>query len=236
MNSRVIFISGSGKGLGASLATFFVQQGDRVILHYHHSKKAALQLASKIHPEALLSGDLTQEKVCQTIARKIHSQFGRLDVLIHNSGVYVEKGIMDLTAEEWKQGFDTTATACFFLTRALLPLLRRSSQGRIINIGDSSAERPTARDRAMSYHLGKTGLLMLTRSFAQQEARYGVTCNMISPGWLEGSVGKLSKKSIPAGRYGKASDIQNAIEFLLKKESNYITGSHLVVSGGWNLR
>jgi NAD(P)-dependent dehydrogenase (short-subunit alcohol dehydrogenase family) len=236
MKTRVVFISGSGTGLGASLATFFSKQGDQVILHYYQSEKSAKRLASKIHPAAFFSGDLTQEKTCLELSKKIRSQFGRLDVLIHNSGVYTEKGLMNLNEEQWRKGFDTTATAAFFLTRSMIPLLRKSKHGRIVNIGDSSAERPTARDLSMSYHIGKTGLLMLTRSFAQQEARYGITCNMISPGWLKGSLGSLSKKQIPAGRYGTAFDIWNAIEFVLKPESDYLTGSHLVVSGGWNLR
>ena len=76
-------------------------------------------------------------------------------------------------------------------------------------------------------------MVLLTRSVAQAEAKHGITCNLVSPGFLETSVGLPPKKSIPAGRFGTTADIWNAVEFLLRPESSYLTGSNLRVTGGW---
>jgi 3-oxoacyl-[acyl-carrier protein] reductase len=77
---------------------------------------------------------------------------------------------------------------------------------------------------------------MVTRSFARAEAGNGVTVNMVSPGWLENSVGLPPVGVIPAGRYGTFEDVAGVVEFLLEERSGYLTGSNLIVSGGWNLR
>ena len=90
----------------------------------------------------------------------------------------------------------------------------------------------------MSYHIGKTGAWMLTRSFAKAEAEHGVAVNMVSPGLLENSVGlkeNAEGDDIPAGRYGTFGDVAEALGFLANAESTYLTGSNLAVGGGWNL-
>ena len=183
-----------------------------------------------------LKADLSNGEEAKRLLERVKLDFGQLDVLINNSGVYHEHNIQQLTDSEWHEGLNTTVSSAFFVTRSALPLLRESDLGRIINIGDSSCDRPGMRDLALSYHVGKTGVYILTRSFAASEAAYGITVNMVSPGFLENSVGLVEAKEIPAGRLGSFDDIINAVEFLLKKESGYITGTNIVVSGGWNLR
>ena len=229
-------ITGSGHGLGAFLAESFSKKGYQVILHYRTHQSEALRLARRLNAIAVFQGDLAVPSTSLTIAKEIKKRFGVLDCLVNNAGVYCAKELIDLSTQEWFEGLNSTASATFLTTQALLPFIRNSQQGRVINIGDSSCDRIGARDLAMSYHIGKTGVLMLTKSFAQSEASFGTTVNMVSPGWLENSVGKLSKKMIPAGRQGTFEDIWNAIEFLLKPESTYVNGSNIVVSGGWNLR
>jgi 3-oxoacyl-[acyl-carrier protein] reductase len=232
----VVLITASGRGLGAYLAHSFSKKGYRILLHYRTKEDEVLKLAKKINAEAVFQADLASESNTKWVADEIKSTFGSLDCLVNNAGTYAGKSLMTLSEAEWFEGIDSTASATYFTTKALLPLLRKSSCPRVINIGDSSCDRPTARDLAVSYHIGKTGVHILTKSFAQSEAKHGVTVNMVSPGWMENSVGKLSKSSIPAGRYGRFEDIWNAIEFLIQPESDYVNGSNLIVSGGWNLR
>lgn len=232
----IVFLSASSSKMGLPIALFFKKKGYDLILHYYQSSQKASLVAQKVGALEVVQGDLSQESICQKIALLLEKKHQKLDVLVNISGVYHEKKIHKLSEKEWNEGLQSTASATFFLTRALLPFLRRSKHGRIINLGDSSADRPSARDQAMSYHIGKTGVWMLTRSFAQSEARYGITCNMISPGWMEESIGKLSKNKIPMGRYGNSDDMNHAIEFLIQPESSYLTGSNLMVGGGWNLR
>jgi len=238
--NKVALVTGAGRGLGSDLALKLSQQGYAVAVHYFKSRSNAEKLVEEIDAAGgravAMKGDLSGWDDARRLLERVQLDFGQLDVLVNNSGVYHEKDFNSLTETEWHEGLNTTVTAAFFVTRASLPLLRQSDAGRIINIGDSSCDRPGRRDMALSYHIGKTGVYMLTRSFAASEASYGVTVNMVSPGYLENSVGLLDASEIPAGRLGSFDDIFNAVEFLLKKESNYITGTNITVSGGWNLR
>lgn len=236
----VALVTGAGRGLGAALARLLASDGCAVALHCHRSLTGARQLAAELAAAGLegevFRADLSDELQAWMMIHAIADRFGRLDVLVNNSGVYAAQDLDTLGTHAWKEGLDSTATAAFHTTRAALPLLRLSGRGRVVNIGDSSCDRPTARDLAVSYHIGKTGVLMLTRSFATAEARHGLTVNMVSPGYLDNSVELPHPGIIPAGRHGTFEDIHQAVRFLISPEAAYLTGSNLVVSGGWNLR
>jgi len=236
----VALVTGAGRGLGAALAARLAARGYALALHAFKSQAGAQALRDQLRRAGAeaecFAGDLAREAEAQVLVREVTERFGRIDVLINNAGVYHEKKLQELSEGEWFEGLNSTASAVFFTTRAALPELRKSGRGRVINIGDSSCERPGARDLAVSYHIGKTGVYMLSRSFAQEEAGHGVTVNLVSPGYLEGSVGLPEAAKVPAGRWGTYEDVWNAVEFLLKPESGYLTGSNLVLSGGWNLR
>ncbi len=237
---RVALVTGAGRGLGADLAQRLARAGYVVAIHYRSSRAGAMKGVNLIRKcggaADLFAADLSREAGAKKLIAAVSQKYGRLDLLINNAGVYHSKSLESLSELEWREELDSTATATFFLTRAALPFLRKAKVGRVINLGDSSCDRPTARDLAVGYHIGKTGVLILTRSFAKSEAKFGVTVNLISPGWLENSLDLPPAKSLPAGRYGTFSDIWNAVEFLIRPESSYLTGSNLVVSGGWNLR
>jgi len=238
--NKTALVTGAGRGLGADLAKKLVVDGFDIVLHYHTSRAGAEAVQAFAQQQGqrslLLQGDLSVAADCERIRQSVAHTFGHLDVLINNAGIYHEKEVEALTAEEWFEGLNTTATATFFMTRVMLPLLRQSQQGRIINIGDSSCDRASARNMAMSYHIGKTGVWMLTRSFAEFTAQDNITVNMISPGFLENSVGLPDVAEMPAGRFGTFSDIYEVVKLLIHSQSDYLTGSNLVVSGGWNLR
>ncbi|MDR2463536.1 MAG: SDR family oxidoreductase [Verrucomicrobiales bacterium] len=240
MKPPVALITGAAGGLGAALAKHLAQNGYAVAVHYRHSQRKAAATLSHITARggaaALFQADLAVERDARRLVGKVAAKFHKIDLLINNSGTYREKNLASLSAEEWFEGLNSTVTAAFFTTRAALPWLRKSARARVINIGDAAADRVGARDLALSYHIGKTGALMLTKTLAQEAARHGVTVNMISPGCLENSLILPDVKKIPAARYGTFDDIWNAVAFLLKPESNYLTGANLIVSGGWNLR
>ncbi|MDZ4814978.1 MAG: SDR family oxidoreductase [Verrucomicrobiota bacterium] len=225
---KVALVTGASKGLGAALVLFLESENYSVIQHYRTSKP------KHSNPYLLIKGQLDSQKEVNQMAARIKKECGRLDLLVNNAGTYPEKRTLELTEEEWFAGLNSTVTAAFFASKGLLPLLRKSA-GKIINIGDSSAGRLGARDFALSYHVGKTGVLLLTKSLAVSEAKYGVTVNMISPGFLENSVGLPPAKEMPMKRFGTFADIENVVRFILDPESSYVTGTDILVSGAWNL-
>lgn len=236
----VALVTGSGTGLGAALALGLAREGFDLALHYRSSAAGASQTLKAIYAHGsaaeIYQADLSREADALKLAESIQARFGRLDLLVNNAGVYRERHGLELSAVEWAEGLDSTVTQTFFTTRAMLPLLRAGRLKRVVNIGDSSCDRPGARELAWSYHIGKTGVWMLTRSFAAAEAVHGVAVNMVSPGFLENSLGHPGPEKIPAGRPGSFQDIHQALRFLALEAPAYLTGSNLVLSGGWNLR
>ena len=239
-SSPVALVTGAGTGLGKSLALALAGDGFTIALHCRSSREAALETQATIVSQGgvaeLFQADLATEAAALKMAALLKTRFGRLDVLINNAGVYQDRLGLSLSEAEWFEGLHSTVTQTFFTTRALLPLLRADGLKRIINIGDSSADRPGARDLAWSYHIGKTGVWMLTRSLAVSEAPHGIAVNMVSPGFLENSLGHLPLEEVPAGRLGSFQDVYQAVRFLALDAPSYLSGSNLVVSGGWNLR
>jgi NAD(P)-dependent dehydrogenase (short-subunit alcohol dehydrogenase family) len=238
--SPVALVTGAGRGLGAALAKKLACEGFRVAVHYRSNASGAEHTCGTIIEcggiaEAFCA-DLAHDAQALALAASIGSRFGRIDLLINNAGAYQERPGLHLSEQEWFEGLNSTVTQSFFTTRACLPWLQQGQLKRVVNIGDSSCDRPGARDLAWSYHIGKTGLWILTRSFASQLAADGIAVNMVSPGLLENSVGNCDVTQIPAGRLGNFDDIYQAIRFLALEAPAYLSGSNLVVSGGWNLR
>ena len=231
-------VTGASGGLGAALATRLAGIGFDVGIHFHSNADGAGETAQEIRElgrkAAVFQADLTEFPPCEMLRQEVEAEFGRLDLLVNNTGVYLGRGFLEIAEEEWSTELNSTATATYFATKALLPLLRES-RGRIVNIGDGSCDRPGARTHSPAYHIGKTGVWILTRSFAQQEASNGVPVNMVSPGLLETSVGLDSEAEVPAGRWGTFDDVFAAVRFLAVDAPAYLTGSNLVAGGGWNL-
>jgi 3-oxoacyl-[acyl-carrier protein] reductase len=237
---KVALVTGAGRGLGAALARKLGQDGWAVAVHYHSSKEGGQEVVQQIREAGgdaeAFGADLRYQEEAQTLLRQVENRFGGLRLLINNSGIYPPVSLLETREEDWQIGWQTTATAMLFTTLAALPLLRASGVGRIVNIGDSACDRLGAREMALGYHIGKVGVYLLSRSLAREEARHGLTVNVVSPGYLEESVHLPSLSKIPAGRFGTHEDVWRAIQFLIDEENSYVTGAHIVVSGGWNLR
>ena len=237
---RIALITGAGGGRGAALAIALARDGFALVVHYYNNAAGAAETQRTIEAAGgsahVVQADLTAEAGALAVAAAVDAAYGSLDVLINNAGAFTDVRGIDLTSDEWRRGIDTTATATFFTTRACLPLLRAGAGKRIVNIGDSGAGRPGAYHDAWGYHIGKAGVWMLTRSFAAEEAVHGIAVNMVSPGILENSIGDVKKEWIPAGRLGTYADVAAVVRYLAGEAPAYLTGSNLVVSGGWNLR
>lgn len=240
LSGKVAIVTGAGRGLGLYLAKHLARQGCAVAFHYRTSQEGAeegVKCVNDTGGKALaLGASVETEAGAHALVERTVQEWGRLDVVIHSGGHYEEKPYLEMNEASWRMGLASTIDAAFFMAKASLPELRKSGRGRVVMIGDSSCERPGARDLALSYHVGKTGVLMLTRSLACSEAQYGITCNCVSPGYLEMSVGLPDVQTMPSGRFGTHEDIWRAVKWLLGPESEYVNGAHLVVSGGWNLR
>ncbi len=233
-----ILVTGSAQGLGRHIAIALGSDGHEVVVHYRSSRSEAESAADLIREAGgdahTMQGDVTVPEQVQAMAERIRVEVGGLDVLVNNVGQFLIKHVDDLTVEEWDAQIASTVSATFYVSRAMLPMLRDGG-GRIVNISDSGADRIAARPRTLPYYIGKAGVLTLTRTMAVTEARHGITVNAILPGALENSEPAPPLSRMPSGRYGKFDDVRAAIGFLLDERSDYISGSFIQVGGGWNL-
>lgn len=243
--SKRILITGAGRwsegdegGLGAALAIRLAGQGHTIVINHRSSDEAAERLVEEIRNgpgEALaVRADATDPDDVARMARTICQDLGGLDVVINNAGLFLVKDYEHLTPDEWESQIASTTTATYYVSKTLLPVLREQ-RGRIINISDAGADRITARPRTLPYHIGKMGVLMITRTMARAEAGHGVTVNAILPGVLENSEPLPDRTRIPAGRHGTADDVMEVVTFLLSEKAGYVTGAFIQVGGGWNL-
>ena len=236
MEDKIALVTGSSRGIGRDIALKLAESAGGVAVHYFSQKEAAGNIVEAIRQKGKLSAafraDLTNERSAALLIQRVQKKFGRLDILINNFGPILVKPWKKVSGKEWETVYRNNLMSALFCIQAALPGMRRRKWGRIVNIGYSRVEQLTAFTTITPYAIAKTGVLLLTRTVAHTEASMGITVNMVSPGLIEGGV--LPKDDhVPAGRLGKYHDISSAVLFLISEDAGYITGSNLIIAGGW---
>ena len=233
-NGKVVFITGSGRRLGRQLAYAFASAGYDIILHANVSIEGMQQAKKEI--EAMgriahtLQGDLTSVSVLRRLADEAFAAAGRIDVLVHNAGVFPEAAFEDVTERMWDEAHAVNTRSVFFLTQACAAALR-AVQGSVVVIASVGGMQVWRRH--IPYTVSKAGTIALTRALAKELAP-DVRVNAIAPGIVvvPGEEERMhpSAGRIPLQRYGLPSDLADAALFLAS--APYITGQVLAVDGG----
>lgn len=238
LEGKTAWVTGSAKGIGRALAIELARQGCKVAVHYRNSRVSAEKVAQKVERHSghaiVLQSELTEPDEVRSNIKTIKSCWKRLDIVINNAGDYLNRPLDRITPETFHRYSRGSLEPAVNVSLLALPLMRKAGWGRIINLGYIFADRLVGNPNVAAYHVGKTGLLAFTYSLARVAARWGITVNMISPGMNENTVNKPKDPAsfIPAGRLGKNSDLANAVMFLVRNDSDYVTGTHVKVSGG----
>lgn len=233
MYAKVALITGSARNLGKSIALDLAKQGAKVVIHCQTSNQEAektLEEVKKHSAGLIVKADLTKQNQVHSMFQNIEKSVGSVDVLINLVGNFIFQPITTTTFAKFKDVIESNLYSAFLCCQKALPHMQKKKWGRIINFGCAGADNLTIRKKTTPYYISKSGVIMLTKVLAYEYARYGITVNSISPGILETSV---AKPKTPTGKFAQFSDIINAVNFLLKKESSYINGANLEVSGGW---
>lgn len=237
---RWALVTAGAQGLGQAISRHLIERGYSVIVHHHSSRAGAEALSDAARVAGVsvvpIAADLSTGAGREGLMREVDRTLGSagLQVFVHNLGVYPLEHLLETSNETFECVFALTCTAVFHLTQLALGRLRAAPKARIITLGDATCDRIEAHDDATPYHIAKLGVHVLTRTYAEQLGPEGITVNMVSPGFLENSVG-VPHVPIPLGRKGRFADITGAIDYLLSERADYVSGTNLRVSGAWCL-
>jgi len=251
LEGRVALLVGAG-AIGASIAAALDTAGAEVVIADVDMERAEA-VAESTRSRSAVSLDLTSAQGCQSVVDDITARFGRLDIVVGSAGVQYVAPIHELPPEQWERILRVNLTGPFLLMRAVLPVMYRARWGRIVNIASAFALVGVANKPA--YAASKHGLIGLTKVAALEAAPFGVTVNTVCPAWVRtplvlGQVADLARTRgipesevesqvmlgpMPIHRFIETSEVAKAIRFLCLPSSGAITGTALVIDGGWSI-
>lgn len=242
---RVAVVTGGARGIGAAITTALARDGVHVAAGYSSNAKAAEDLAEKLRAEgasvSVHQGNVGSPEDCERVVADVLERYGRIDYLVNNAGITVDKTVRKMTVEDWHAVLRVNLSGAFYMTKAVLDHMTGNGFGRIVNISSVIGESGAVGQA--NYAASKSGLFGFSKSLAQEVARKGVTVNCVAPGYIETEMVAavpeevLQKllKGVPVGRLGQADEIARAVQFLVDERAGYITGSVISVNGGLDM-
>lgn len=243
LKDRVALVTGASRGLGAAIAMKLAEAGACVSINYFANPEKAEQLCIAIRgmggKAAAFHCDVRQEHDVKKLVAQTESTFGPVDILVPNAtGPQPFIKIEDLTWQACLDQLDFFVKSPLYLTQAVLPKMKKRKYGRIINIGSEVFERGVP--EFSQYVSAKGAQLGLTRSWAMELAKWNITVNIVSPGWIpterhandSQELKEAYAKAVPMGHMGVPDDIGEAVAFLASDAAKFITGQKISVNGG----
>jgi NAD(P)-dependent dehydrogenase (short-subunit alcohol dehydrogenase family) len=242
LSGKVALISGGARGMGAAEARLFVREGAHVVIG-DVLEAEGKAVADEVGGQTVFTRlDVTREDDWARAVALALERFGRLDILVNNAGIGAASRIEDTTPEAWDRVMEINAKGVFLGTRAAIPAMRRGGGGSIVNIS-SQLGLVGMDDSSPQYTASKGAVRLLTKTTALQYAREGIRANSVHPGPIVTPMTERRRADpatyqrmlarIPLGRYGEAEEVAYAVLYLASDESAFVTGSELVIDGGW---
>ncbi|MDY0045509.1 MAG: 3-oxoacyl-ACP reductase family protein [Syntrophales bacterium] len=233
----VALVTGGARGIGAACCRALSEDGFRVGIHFRSSEKEANELSKTLQNSFILKADLSNAEEIEDMVQKIKSEAGRLDVLVNNAGVSIDRDIGSMKIDEFDRQRSAARGAWYLTKRALRLFMLRSGTGRIINI--SSVVAHTGNAGQIPYTMEKAALDAFTKSLAKELWGRNILVNSIAPGFIEtamtdalpSDVRNAMLGNIPLGRIGRPEEVAEVVLFLARR-GTYITGSVIHVNGG----
>lgn len=242
---RVAIVTGGARGIGAAITTSLARSGVHVAAGYSSNAQAAEELAGRLGAEgasvSVHQGNVGEPADCTRVVEDVLAERGRVDYLVNNAGVTVDKTMRKMSVEDWHAVLRINLSGAFYMSKAVLESMIGARFGRIVNI--SSVIGQTGNIGQVNYSASKSGLFGFTQSLARETANKGITVNCVAPGYIETEmVAAVPKEAldkivarIPVGRLGQAHEIARAVQFLVDDEAGFITGSVISVNGGMDM-
>ena len=258
LRGRVALVTGGTRGIGAAISECLASEGAVIAAGFSGNVEAAAQFAAdfadRFHtPVTTHRGNVASADDCRRVVSEVIEQHGKLDILINNAGITIDKTVLKLTDDDWHKVLDVNLSGTFFLSQAALAHMMERGSGRIINVSSIIGEMGNIGQA--NYSASKSGLFGLTKTLAK-EATFlcakagkscaegiGLTVNTVTPGYIgtemvsampEKVIAKVTSQ-IPVGRLGRPDEIARVVHFLAADASSYITGQIWGVNGGLDM-
>jgi 3-oxoacyl-[acyl-carrier protein] reductase len=244
LSSQVVLITGGSRGIGAAAAKLFAKVGADVGFTYRGRDQNAGELAEEIkklgRKVKAYKGDIGKSEVVKRIVESVLEDFGRIDVLVNNAGIWTYGEIDKMDENTWDETMELNLKGTFLFCRYVVPIMKKQGGGRIINISSTAGQRGEALHS--HYAATKGGIISFTKSLSTELGPFNIRVNSVAPGWVETDMSadalkdeKLKEeilRSTPLGRIPTADDIAGPILFLASDLSRHVTGEILNVNGG----
>ncbi|NUN09215.1 MAG: 3-oxoacyl-[acyl-carrier-protein] reductase [Ignavibacteriaceae bacterium] len=239
--NKVVIITGGAAGIGKAASVKFASEGAAVAV-WDVAEQAGIELVKQLTDNGgkaiFVKVDITNADSVSEAAKKVVSEFGRIDVLVNNAGITKDASFLKMTYEQWQKVIDVNLSGVFNCTKAVAPVMVEQKSGRIINT--SSVVGLYGNFGQTNYVATKSGVIGMTKVWARELGRKGINVNAVAPGFIatemvttvpENILNGLKERT-PLGRLGKPEDIANAYVFLASEEADFINGTVLSVDGG----
>jgi len=245
LEGKVALISGGARGMGAEAGRLFAKEGAKVVLGdvlETEGKTTVEEIRAAGGEATFVRLDVTRESDWAGAVTEAERWYGKLDVLVNNAGIGGGNRIEDTTLADWERIMAVNSTGVFLGTRAVIPAMRRAGGGSIVNISSQLGLVGTD-NSSPQYQASKGSVRLLTKATAIQYAKDGIRANSVHPGPIvtamterrraDPETYRLTVSRIPLGRYGQPLEVALGVLYLASDEASFVTGSELVIDGGW---
>ena len=236
--TKVAVVTGGTRGIGAAISVALKEAGYAVAANYGGNDEAAAKFSEATGIKTY-KWSVADYKGCEAGIKQVEADLGPVDILVNNAGITRDSMFHKMTVQQWNEVIDTNLHGVFNMTHPIYPGMRDRKWGRIINISSVNGQKGQAGQA--NYSASKAGDIGFTRALAQEGARFGVTVNVICPGYIatemvraidEKVLNERIVPQIPVGRLGEPEEIARCVVFLASEEAGFITGSTISANGG----
>ncbi len=244
MEEKVVLVTGSSRGIGKATLIEFAKKGYNVVINYKESYKEAEELKKFVkksfHVQALaIKADVTDEKELKDMIKQIMDQFGRIDVLVNNAGIAIDKEFEDRTIDDWKNTLNTNLIATFMVSKLVGTIMLKQKSGKMINVSSTNGIN-TFFPTSIDYDASKAGIINLTHNLAYYFRPY-INVNCVAPGWVNTDMNKNLPKDfieeetekIYKKRFAEPEEVARIICYLASEEADFINDEVIKIDGGY---
>jgi len=241
MDSRVALVTGGTGGIGTAIVCRLAKMGHKVATNYRDESRARAwqeRMRAEGIDVALAQGDVSSAEQAESMVQEVERQIGPVDILVNNAGITRDTTFHKMSPQQWCDVINTNLNSVFNVTRPVIEGMRSRKWGRIVQISSINGQK--GQYGQANYAAAKAGMHGFTISLAQENARFGVTVNTVSPGYIATDmvmavpedVRNKIVAQIPTGRLGTPDEIAYAVSFFIPDEAGWITGANLSANGG----